>query len=87
MKEYMMVIGSKILDNDWMELTMVPLTIAKKKKVNLMDLAAGNMDTLLQEVTGSKPHETKLFIKLEMWGDMKLKIGSHATLEFNEGEN
>jgi hypothetical protein len=86
MKEFMMIIGSKILDNDWMELILVPLTLAKKKKVNLMDLASGNMDTLLQEVTGSKVHESRLYMKLETWGDMKLKLGSHITVELNVEE-
>ena len=85
MKEYMMVIGSKIIDNDWMELTLIPLSLAKKKKVNLFDLSS--MDQILQEVQGSiKQNETKMFLKLEMWNEMELKIGSHVTMEFNVGE-
>ena len=86
MKEYMMIIGSKILDNEWMELTLIPLTLAKKKKPNLMDLASGNLDMILQEVQGSKPHETRMYMKLETWGNMELKLGSHVTVEFNAGE-
>jgi hypothetical protein len=86
MKEFMMIIGSKIIDNDWIELTLVPLTLAKKKKLNLMDLAAGNMDTLLQEVTGTKVHESRMYMRLETWGDMKLKLGSHVTIELNMEE-
>lgn len=86
MKEYMMIIGSKILDNDWIELTLIPLTLAKRKKPNLMDLASGNLDTLLQEVQGSKQLETRAYMKLETWNDNNLKIGFHMTFELNVGE-
>lgn len=84
MKEYMIVVGSKILDNDWMELSLIPLTVVKKKKASLFDLT--NIDQILQEVQGSKQHESKLFMKLETWGDMKLKLGSHVTVELNVEE-
>ena len=84
MKQHMMIIGSKILDNDWMELTLIPLSLVNKKKVNLFDLSS--MDQILQEVQGSKPHEDKMHMKLEIWRTMNLKIGSHVTTELNEGE-
>lgn len=86
MKEYMIIIGSKIIENDWMQLTLIPLTFAKRKKVNLMELSSGNIDTILKEVQGSKQYETIMYIKNEAWNDMGLKIGSHMTVELNAGE-
>ena len=83
MKEYMMVIGSRILDNDWMEINLIPLTIAKKK-TNLFDLSS--LDQVLEEVQGTKPREAKVCMKLEMWTKLGLKIGSHVTLELSVGE-
>lgn len=82
----MIIIGSKIIENDWMQLTLIPLTFAKRKKVNLMELSSGNIDTILKEVQGSKQYETIMYIKNEAWNDMGLKIGSHMIVELNVGE-
>ena len=83
MKEYMMVIGSRIIDNDWMEINLIPLTTVKKK-TNLFDMT--NLDQILEEVQGTKPREAKVSMKLEMWTKLGLKIGSHVTLELSAGE-
>lgn len=80
MKELMMIVGSEILDNDWMELTLVPLTLVKPKKKGLMDLVGGDIDTILNEVTGTKQHKTKMYMRLEQWGNMGLKIGRHVAI-------
>lgn len=80
MKEYMMVTGCEILDNDWVEITMQPLSIVKNKKVGLMDLASGDMSALLSAIP-QKPHKTKVYMKVESWGSMQLKIGRHVSLE------
>lgn len=81
MKENMMIIGAEILDNDVMELTLTPLTIVKKKPINLMDLAGGNIEQVLREVQGVKTYKTKIFMKIETWGSLKLKIGDHVSIE------
>jgi hypothetical protein len=80
MKEYMQILGCEIIDNDFMELTLVPLSIAKKKKVGLMDLAGGDMDSLLAMLP-QKQNKTKLFVRIEQWGNMRLMIGRHVSVE------
>ena len=85
MKEYMMIIGSKLVDNDYTELTLIPLTTVKKKKP-LMDFGLSNLDDLLFELNQNKQRETKVIIKNEFWNNDKLRIGSHVTLELSVGE-
>lgn len=81
MKEIMSIVGCEILDNNWMELTLTPLTFVKKKKVNLMDLAGGNLDSLLASVGEVKQHKTKMYIKNDTWNSMSLCIGKHMSVE------
>jgi hypothetical protein len=81
MKEFMIVVGCEIVDNGWMELTLTPLTLVKKKNVNLMDLASGNLDSLLASVSGVKQYKTKMYVTSETWDGMKLCIGKHVSLE------
>ena len=85
MKEYMMIIGSKLVDNDYTELTLVPLTTVKKKKP-LADFGFGNLDELLSELNQNKQRETKVMIRNEFWNNEKLRMGSHVTLELSVGE-
>lgn len=85
-KDYMMIIGAKILSNEWMEITMIPLTTVKKKTPNLMDLTSGTLESLINEMQGTKQYESKHVILLTTWHNMKLRIGSHITLQIDEGE-
>ena len=82
MKDYMMVVGCHIMDNDWVEITMVPLTTVKKK-TSLLDL--DNLDKIISEVQGVKLHESRVFMKLGEWRDLKIGMGSHLTLEVCSG--
>ena len=81
MKEYMMIVGCEILDNDWMECKLVPLTTVKAKKPSLMDLASGDLGMIQKAISGDKQYKTVLPVKVEAWGAMKLKIGSHVSIE------
>ena len=82
MKEFMQIIGAEIIDNDWMELTLVPLTLAKKTKPSLLALATGgSMEGIIQAMKEDKIYKTKTYIKKMTWDDMKFKIGTHVSLE------
>jgi hypothetical protein len=80
MKEFMMITGCEILDNDWMELTLTPLTITKKQKIGLMDLATGDLSSLMAALP-PKEHNSKMYMRIETWGNMNLCIGRHVSLE------
>lgn len=82
MKELMQVVGSEIIDNDWVEITLVPLAIVKSKKVSLMDLAAGgDLDTIMASVGQKKQNKSKLYMRIEEWGKHRLCIGRHVSVE------
>jgi hypothetical protein len=81
MKEFMQVVGSEIIDNDWMEITLVPLTMVKPKKVSLMDLAGGDLDTIMASVGQKKQNKSKLYMRIEEWGKHRLCIGRHVSVE------
>jgi hypothetical protein len=81
MKEFMQVVGSEIIDNDWVEITLVPLTMVKPKKVSLMDLSGGDLDTIMASVGQKKQNKSKLYMRIEEWGKHRLCIGRHVSVE------
>lgn len=81
MKEFMQIIGANILDNNWIEVTLQSLTLVKKKKIGLMELATGDLQGVAAALAEDKVYHSKVSLKLETWHDMKLKIGSHVSLE------
>ena len=77
----MMISGVDIVDDYTMELKLIPITTVKKKKLGLMELASGNLDTLVSELQKDKQYKTTLYIPVKQWNEMNLKLGKHVTVE------
>ena len=86
MKEYMMITGAKILDQQYTEITLIPISLIKKKSLQLNDLITNDLNTIINEITGQKQHETHIPIRNENFASMGLKIGSRLMLEINKEE-
>jgi hypothetical protein len=81
MKEYMSIVGCKLTGDNQMEIALVPLTgLVKKKKVGFMDLASGDMESLIGMIP-KRQNETIIYVGMEQWGAMKLMIGRHVSIE------
>jgi hypothetical protein len=86
MKEYLQIVGCEILDNNWMEITLSPITIVKKKKVGLMDLASGDLTSLISTLGEDKIYKTKFYTKKSNWENMELSIGKKVSVDLLNDE-
>ena len=75
-----MIIGAEILDDEHIEITLIPLTTVKKK-TSLSSLLCGDLESLQQMVQQSKQHHTKIVMLQKDFVDMGLKIAKHVTVE------
>jgi len=76
MKQYMRLIGVEILDNEWTELTLVPVSTIKKKTPSLMDLASGGLEQIIASVVANKQYRWKIQVLSSEWKKNTVIIGS-----------
>jgi len=81
MKELMMVSGIKMVDNEWMEITLTQMVLAKNRKIGLMSLATKDLDSLIEDIKPQTKYENRVYIRSSVWGEMQLKIGNNVSLE------
>ena len=71
MKKLMKIIGMKMVQvnedesGGIVELTLVPKDMVKKKPMGIMDLAMGDISSIMQEVSNIKRFETKIYITFD----------------------
>jgi hypothetical protein len=79
-EDEMMIVGCEMMTNETMELTLIPLSILKKKAPSIMDLASGGLESIMATMDGNKQYKTKMYIPVATWDKMKLSIRCHVTV-------
>jgi len=88
-KRNMMVVGAECIKSNSdipgkgiVELTLVPLNTVKVKRPGLMDMIHGDMEGLMNEVTGMVPNRFKMYISLEEWRvEFRNQLFCHVTVD------
>ena len=81
MKESMSIIGLQVLNENTIEVSMVPAMKLKKNKPDLMELASGGLEGIQKAIMGDQNFKTVIPMKKEDVISMRLNIGSIVTLE------
>lgn len=92
MKQLMKIIGAELVhqttpEDGIVELTLTPYETVTKKKVSLMDIATGGIDSVMNEAIGSQKRKTKMYINLMDWiSEFKNQPLSNVWLEITLDE-
>ena len=87
MKEDMMVVGITAVDEDMIEIKLVPLIITKKR-VNLLDVArSGNGGAIIKAIKGEQQHRTTIYRSKEWVSKKQITIFSTMTLNLENNDN
>ena len=93
MKQHMMIVGAEIIRSGTPEkhdgvikVTVVPLTLVKKKAPGLMDMLHGNMEDVIQQVQGTVQTKDCIHITSNEWLEHNYCLGKHITLEIYPDE-
>lgn len=86
MKDYMIVIGLELVDNNMMQVSLIPEIRVKPKKPSLMDLASGGLEMIQKAALGDKQYKTVHYISKQSGDALGLVVGSKVILGLESQE-
>jgi len=86
MKEDMMVVGIKAVDNETMELELVPLGVLKKKTNVLEAAMSGDIKQVMEAAQQSQQKRNVIYRTRQWCSDNDIIPFRHLTLEIELGE-
>jgi len=71
MEKILQIIGAKVVENEIIELTLIPYTSkeVRKKKISMIDMAMKGVDTqqMVKEIQGERQQLSKLYVSQDEW--------------------
>jgi len=81
-EQILQIIGAELIQNNLVEVTLIPFSNVKVKSPSILDLASGGIEQLIKETTKKQQSKTKLYITQDEWlNGFKNKLFSTIKLD------